>query len=445
MPVHVSGQYKKNTVLGILGAERPELLPLLPVHRLDKPVSGVLIFAKDAASADSLRLEIADKGAVRKIYVARVLGKFPSSSSKSSPSPSAGPAAVGDHSDGGPVGVYSSTNTSGKGDIIIVDVPLAFDNKENHAIAMPYQETPAQEEDAGAAAAATAAAGEAGGSGEEKRKFDKVEEEAKDTPIEDASKAHDIEEKAEEIEIEVEEKQESNRSKKRKLKSRNKRSKAERIALVEASRATAATRGPVARPAVTEFRLLAVAPDGLTSLVECRPLTGRSHQLRAHLEWLGHPIANDIQYGGKYDGPTNVRLLAKDMGISWHENPETGTGVIVNNNDNNTSTVATTNTATTTAPSTNAGGDNDGNGSLYRNVCLNFECPAEYHDPNCPHCPLYGPKNFPTDVRPLWLHAHRYENTNKNSETGESEWVFEAPLPEWANKEWVPPVPTEIH
>ena len=30
-----------------------------------------------------------------------------------------------------------------------------------------------------------------------------------------------------------------------------------------------------------------------------RPKTGRSHQIRAHLQHAGHPIANDWQYGGR--------------------------------------------------------------------------------------------------------------------------------------------------
>lgn len=34
------------------------------------------------------------------------------------------------------------------------------------------------------------------------------------------------------------------------------------------------------KDAVTEFRLLGAASDGLTSVVQCRPLTGRTHQLR---------------------------------------------------------------------------------------------------------------------------------------------------------------------
>lgn len=54
VPVHVSGQYRKNTVAGVLQALRPDLAPLLPVHRLDKPVSGLLLFARTPAAANRL-------------------------------------------------------------------------------------------------------------------------------------------------------------------------------------------------------------------------------------------------------------------------------------------------------------------------------------------------------------------------------------------------------
>ena len=36
----------------------------------------------------------------------------------------------------------------------------------------------------------------------------------------------------------------------------------------------------------------------VTSLVLCRPQTGRTHQIRQHLQSLGYPIANDPMYGG---------------------------------------------------------------------------------------------------------------------------------------------------
>lgn len=53
---------------------------------------------------------------------------------------------------------------------------------------------------------------------------------------------------------------------------------------------------PGAKPAATRWRVLA-AGDGLT-LLELTPETGRTHQLRAHLAWLGCPILGDPIYGG---------------------------------------------------------------------------------------------------------------------------------------------------
>jgi len=43
------------------------------------------------------------------------------------------------------------------------------------------------------------------------------------------------------------------------------------------------------------------------SIVRCRPLTGRTHQLRVHLQFLGYPIANDPIYA-------NQRVWGKDLG-----------------------------------------------------------------------------------------------------------------------------------
>ena len=49
------------------------------------------------------------------------------------------------------------------------------------------------------------------------------------------------------------------------------------------------------RDAVTEVKVL--AKNDRTTLVELSPLTGRTHQLRAHMSHIGHPILGDKAYG----------------------------------------------------------------------------------------------------------------------------------------------------
>ncbi|KAL3697118.1 hypothetical protein R1sor_011194 [Riccia sorocarpa] len=75
VPVHPCGQYRKNTVIGILQAER-KTGQLFPIHRLDRLVSGLLILARNSRTADKFRQEI-EGGRVTKNYVAKVKGVFP--------------------------------------------------------------------------------------------------------------------------------------------------------------------------------------------------------------------------------------------------------------------------------------------------------------------------------------------------------------------------------
>ena len=54
--------------------------------------------------------------------------------------------------------------------------------------------------------------------------------------------------------------------------------------------------GDFGRRAVTHYKLL--QPLRYVSLIQCNLETGRTHQIRAHLKYLGHPLFNDATYGG---------------------------------------------------------------------------------------------------------------------------------------------------
>jgi len=51
------------------------------------------------------------------------------------------------------------------------------------------------------------------------------------------------------------------------------------------------------KPATTRYRVLRVLAGGRISLVECRLLSGRTHQIRVHMAAKGHPLLGDPLYG----------------------------------------------------------------------------------------------------------------------------------------------------
>lgn len=58
------------------------------------------------------------------------------------------------------------------------------------------------------------------------------------------------------------------------------------------------------RAAVTHFRAVERFPDA--TLLEVKIETGRTHQIRVHLAFIGHPVVGDALYGAKSRGPIDV-------------------------------------------------------------------------------------------------------------------------------------------
>lgn len=62
---------------------------------------------------------------------------------------------------------------------------------------------------------------------------------------------------------------------------------------------------PDGKDAKTIFKRMFYDAERDQSVVHCRPITGRTHQIRVHLQYLGYPIVNDPLYGdSRVWGPT---------------------------------------------------------------------------------------------------------------------------------------------
>lgn len=86
------------------------------------------------------------------------------------------------------------------------------------------------------------------------------------------------------------------------------------------------------KPSTTLWRVMAHNPASHTTRLDLRPITGRSHQLRVHLQALGHPIVGDNLYAPPEALAASPRLLLHACDLSlphpasaevthWHSAP----------------------------------------------------------------------------------------------------------------------------
>ncbi|CRG83692.1 hypothetical protein PISL3812_01047 [Talaromyces islandicus] len=205
------------------------------------------------------------------------------------------------------------------------------------------------------------------------------------------------------------------------------------------------------KDARTKFRRLAYYPsqkkssdDGSTneedgySIVHCLPLTGRTHQIRVHLQFLGYPISNDPIY-------SNLRVFGPDLGK--HDDSDRRDNEIIDRLSNMGKTeLADTTTYRTHITCPPAVPPETDPKIVEAMLAREHEAAVDrYHlrkgeklsGANCDVCetPLY------TDPAPheliIFLHAARYSDHACS-------WSYKSKLPAWA----VPPEglegPTEI-
>ncbi|RLN26447.1 hypothetical protein BBJ28_00008911 [Nothophytophthora sp. Chile5] len=129
-----------------------------------------------------------------------------------------------------------------------------------------------------------------------------------------------------------------------------------------------------AKPCETLLRRRGDVTDG-ESVVECVPVTGRTHQIRVHLQHLGFPIVNDPLYGPRRAAETSPLKEGED------------------------------------AEAEDQAGEEEGESEEQRCVRACQICSAADEQPS-----------EEEDV-PLWLHSYRYES---------QDWSFSVPLPAWA-------------
>ena len=275
IPVHACGAFRHNTLISLLVAEAGLRAPLHAVHRLDRLTSGLIILASSANAAREMGRQLRDR-AVRKRYIARVAGEFPAAptSTTAAGSDSGGPLQLTSESlldldwQAGPSNPPDTLPQCNPGSADVAGLELNWDpaGRGTGTLPPPSGSSSSGGKDAsvtwspcgrwlvvniglatvdhkqglhgpvrGALLLPTASGGGGGGASDDEDD-------------------------------------------------------------VGAPGASSCQAG---RPSVTLFRRLRTvrnAGGAVHSVVEARPLTGRTHQIRVHLAWLGFPIVDDPLY-----------------------------------------------------------------------------------------------------------------------------------------------------
>ena len=248
LPIHPSGAYNFNSLLHILSGQDPVLKDgLRTVHRLDRLTSGLTILAKSTEVAKSIGNCIKNRKHCHKVYLARVKGKFPTKAARDK---------------------HSRASEEGGGGI-----PYQYGESHDGRPALGYWVT------------------------------DNVGNLAVDAELEEVFEGkRGIDELLEELKLSNEEPSNNSSKKYWFHLACPCRVVVHKKGICEAGEfdgLSAEERRKSVKAAETAFAVISYDRNSDSTVVMCKPETGRTHQIRLHLQWLGHPIANDPNYGGE--------------------------------------------------------------------------------------------------------------------------------------------------
>lgn len=201
---------------------------------------------------------------------------------------------------------------------------------------------------------------------------------------------------------------------------------------------------PKGKQCHTSFQLLGYNEKVNTSVVICKPHSGRMHQIRVHLQYLGYPIENDPLYNdtifgpekgrnGNFGGKSDEQLVkdlifahnAENWCTSFNELPclpevLTNSSGAVSAEKSQITEIIDHNSESFISLSTQTGMDMPD---------MKFDKSKISIDPFCQECKIHYKDPESKDLI-MYLHAMKYSG---------SDWAYESPMPVWADVNWKKP------